>query len=102
MGVPLLVEARELSHRDGVLMIGAKTRAPSSRWQEIADGALLEWKADRGVSPSTIVEKARSLRGTMLVVDVDRLVDCVVGAGWSDPVVLFRWHGWTLLGAWHS
>jgi len=96
---PLLKAARERANRDGVLLVAAKTRFESSRWQEVADGALVEWKANHGVTPAEIIDKARSLRGTMLVVDAARLLDEISDAGWREPAVLFRWHAWVLIAA---
>jgi tRNA (cmo5U34)-methyltransferase len=96
----VLARARERSHRDGVLLVAAKTRLPDARWQEIGDGAVADWKAAHGVTPEEALVKARSLRGTLLLATLGRLLDDIAGAGWYAPTVLFRWHAWVLIGAW--
>jgi tRNA (cmo5U34)-methyltransferase len=97
---PVLAAARQRASRDGVLLVAAKTRLPDARWQEIGDGAVAEWKARHDVTPDEALAKARSLRGTMLLATLGRLLDDVTAAGWSNPAVLFRWHAWLLVGAW--
>jgi tRNA (cmo5U34)-methyltransferase len=98
--VPLLSAARLRSDRDGVLLVAAKTRLPDARWQEIGDAAVVEWKAGHAVAPEEVLSKARSLRGTMLLVTLGGLLDAVEEAGWRSSTVLFRWHQWVLVGAW--
>ena len=97
---PILAAARQRAARDGVLLVAAKTRLPDARWQEIGDGAVAEWKAVHDVTPGEALTKARSLRGTMLLATLGRLLDDVTAAGWFNPTVLFRWHAWVLVGAW--
>lgn len=86
----------------GCLLVAAKIRLPSGRWQEIADDALAEYKMSRGLTVEEIRAKAESLRGVMVVDAPYRLVAMIREAGWRDPVVLFRWQGWVLVGAWAS
>lgn len=100
--VPLLRRAHEAASDDGLLLIGAKTRLSDARWQEVADGALADWKDQHGVTPDEALVKARSLRGTMSVVATGRLFDVVTEAGWHSPALLFRWNAWVVLGAWAS
>ena len=100
--VPILTAARSRSSQDGLLIVGAKSRLSDARWQEIADGALADWKWRHGVTADEALDKARSLRGTMNVVTVGRLFDAITAAGWQQPAVIFRWHAWVLLGAWAS
>lgn len=96
----VLRRARYAAAQDGLLLIGAKTRLSDARWQEQADAATADWKAKHGVTPEEALIKARSLRGTMLMVSLDRLYREVEEAGWSAPVVLFRWYSWVVVGAW--
>jgi len=97
---PVLSAALERAAPDGVLLVGAKTRlARDARWQEVADGALADWKAERGVGADEYLTKARSLRGTMLVVSLGRLTETIEAAGWCSSAVLFRWHAWAVVGA---
>lgn len=92
--------ARNLAAPDGLLLVGAKTRLSDSRWQEQADAATSDWKATHGVTPQEALDKSRSLRGTMLVVSLDRLYRELETAGWHAPAVLFRWYSWVIVGAW--
>jgi tRNA (cmo5U34)-methyltransferase len=94
--------ARQHAAEDGLLIIGAKTRLSDARWQEIADGALADWKWSHGVTADEALAKARSLRGVMNVAPVGRLFDVATAAGWFSPAILYRWHAWVLLGAWAS
>lgn len=98
--VPLLDGARLRASRDGVILLAAKTRLPDARWQEIGDAAVAEWKAEHEVSPDEALAKARSLRGTMLLVTLGSVIDALDEAGWQSATVLFRWHQWVLVGAW--
>ncbi len=98
----VLAQARYAAATDGLLLVGAKTRLSDARWQEQADAATAEWKAAHGVTPAEALTKSRSLRGTMVVVSLDRLYSELESAGWHAPVVLFRWYSWVVIGAWAS
>lgn len=98
--VDLLADCRGRTNRDGAIIVAAKTRHVDSRWQQIADGALVDWKAEHDVRPDEIVDKARSLRGVMATPTTRRLADDLGAAGWSNPTTLFRWHTWIVVGAW--
>lgn len=96
----LLMRIREAAAPDGLLLVAAKTRLADARWQEQADAATADWKAGHGVSPDEALGKARSLRGTMLVVPLGRLYTELDRSGWHTPAVLFRWWSWVVIGAW--
>lgn len=96
----LLLSIRDRAATDGLLLVAAKTRLSDSRWQEQADAATAEWKAVHGVTADEALDKARSLRGTMLVVPLGRLYSELDRSGWCEPAVLFRWYSWVVVGAW--
>lgn len=98
----VLADARSAAATDGLLIVGAKTRLSDARWQEQADAATADWKAAHGVTAEEASAKARSLRGTMAVVSLNRLYSELESAGWHAPVVLFRWYSWVVIGAWAS
>jgi len=100
--VEVLKRARDRAADNGVILLGAKARHLDSRWQEIADGALADYKAAAGVTPQEIVAKARSLRGVLIPDTGESLAGHLVTAGWHAPTVIHRWHVWTLIGAWAS
>ncbi|MBF8186338.1 methyltransferase domain-containing protein [Nonomuraea sp. K274] len=94
--------ARAHSHDSGALIVAEKVRARDSRWAEIANDASHDVKAAHGISDSAIRAKARSLRGVLRPQSPQSLVDTIEAAGWQSPEVLFRWHSWTVVGAFAS
>lgn len=96
----VLAQAHACSAEDGLLIVAAKTRLSDARWQEQADAATADWKAEHGVTPQQALDKSRSLRGTMLLVPLSRLYREIESAGWHNPAVLFRWYSWVVVGAW--
>jgi tRNA (cmo5U34)-methyltransferase len=99
---PLLTTARQRSAPNGAILIAAKTRQTDPRWQEIADAALVDYKAAAGVSPEEISAKARSLRGVLIPDTLGEVTAQLTRAGWHAPAVIQTWHVWTLIGAWAS
>lgn len=99
---PLLTAARRSSLPTGALIVGAKTMHVDPRWQEIAVAALDDYKADAGVTPMQRAEKTKALRGTLHQATVGQLSADLTASGWHHPTVLWRWHVWTVLGAFAS
>ncbi len=95
----ILRAAHQAAHPDGILIVSAKTRLPDSRWQDIADGALIDWKAASGLDPETILTKAHALRGVMLQAPTDRITHHITSAGWTPPTILYQWHNWAILAS---
>lgn len=98
----LLARARSHSSPHGAILIAAKTRHGDTRWQEIADAALAEHKTRHGVTPDEQAAKTRSLRGVLIPDTPYEVATELRAVGWSNPTVLFRWHVWTVIGAWAS
>ena len=96
----VLHAARTRSAPTGCLIVAAKTRHPDPRFEEIAVAALDEYKADAGVDLDARAEKTRSLRGVLYQASPDWLVRDITAAGWHSPTLLWRWHVWSLFGAW--
>jgi tRNA (cmo5U34)-methyltransferase len=100
--LPLLARARERAAEHGAILIGAKTRHTDPRWQEIADAALVDYKATAGVTPEEITAKARSLRGVLIPDTAPTIGQQLAASGWHAPTVIQSWHTWVLIGAWAS
>lgn len=96
---PLLAALRARSAPSGVLLVAAKVRHPDARWQEVADGALADWKSAHGVTGDQQVAKTAALRGVLHADTTSALLGEVLAAGWASATVLFRWHAWVLIGA---
>lgn len=95
----VLADARDRARRGGSLIVAEKVVQPSALWQEIANEATWDYKAERGADADAIRSKARALRGVLVPLppgDVERLL---VEAGWSAPVPVWRWHNWGLWAA---
>lgn len=95
----VLAEMRDGAAESGALLIATKTRHSDSRWQEVAVGALDDYKAEAGVDAEERASKTRSLRGAMHPLDVELLTYDLIAAGWEDPTLIWRWHVWSIIGA---
>lgn len=98
----ILADLAERSAPTGALIVATKSRHLDVRWQDLAVSALDDYKAAAGVTPTEREAKTRALRGTMHPVSVDYLAAAIRSAGWVEPTVLWRWHVWTVLGAFRS
>lgn len=96
----VLAAARVRASGSGGILVASKVRVPASRFQEIADEMTMDWKSSKGAAPEEIVDKAKSLRGVMVLNTAHEIADQLSMAGWFEPTVLFRWNSWILLGAW--
>lgn len=94
-----LAGLRARSASTGYLLLATKTRYRDPVIEEIAVGALDDYKAEAGVDAAARAAKTASLRGTMYPADLVRLSDHVRAAGWSRPTLVWRWHSWALLVA---
>jgi tRNA (cmo5U34)-methyltransferase len=83
----------------GWLVVAEKVTQPSALWQEIANEATWDYKADRGVSAETIRAKARALRGVLRPLSSGEVEASMLDAGWRDVVPIWRWHCWGLWAA---
>ena len=97
--VPILREARLGAADNGVLLIAAKTIQPDSRFQAVAEAALDDYKDSKGVDPAERAAKTKALRGTQFTLSAEGYSRAIREAGWAKPVVLWRWHVWTVLAA---
>lgn len=97
--VPILREARLSAAPNGVLLVAAKTLMPDPRFQSVAESALDDYKDGQGVSPAERAAKTKSLRGTLHTMGTEVYARAIREAGWAKPVVLWRWHVWTVLAA---
>lgn len=97
--VKTLRAARAASSPTGALVIAEKTRSRDSRWAEVAADVSHDVKAAAGISGDAIRAKAAALRGVLHPYPHDQVLSLVTEAGWHSPEVLFRWHQWTLIGA---
>lgn len=95
----ILREARYCSAENGMLVVAAKTTHPDPRFEGIAIAALDDYKRESGVSAQERADKTRSLRGTMHSMPATAYARLIKDAGWSYPMVLWRWHFWTVFGA---
>lgn len=98
--VDLLRRARQRAADSGVILLATKVRQDDARWQEIADAALVDHKAEAGVTPEEVLAKARSLRGVLIPETVGSVAGQLLDAGWHAPCVVHAWHTWALIGAW--
>jgi tRNA (cmo5U34)-methyltransferase len=99
--VPQILQALKWNaSRSGALLIAAKTRHQESRWESIATGALDDYKAEMGVEPEERAAKTASLRGVLHAWSTDAIMADLRSAGWKQPTILWRWHVWTVIGAW--
>lgn len=94
-----LRHARERARSTGALVVAEKVRPVDSRWHEIAVDVSHDYKAAHGIDAEGIRAKARALRGVLVPHPQRTLIDLITEAGWHAPEVLFRWHCWTVVGA---
>jgi tRNA (cmo5U34)-methyltransferase len=97
--VDILREARYCAAENGVLLVAAKTIQPDTRFQSVAESALDDYKQEAGVGAEERATKTKSLRGTQHAVSSEGYARAIRDAGWAKPVVLWRWHVWTVLAA---
>jgi tRNA (cmo5U34)-methyltransferase len=97
--VDALTAARKAAGPTGALIVAEKVRCGDSRWAEIAHDVSHDWKAERGIGGDAIRAKARALRGVLVPGRVQALTNAVDEAGWAGTETLFRWHQWTVIGA---
>lgn len=100
--VTVLKDALFSSARHGAILIASKTRHADSRWEDVAIAALDDYKTEQGVTAEERAAKTRSLRGVMHTVTGQGLLEELTEAGWHNPVILWRWHVWTVVGAFAS
>lgn len=98
----ILHDARVRSKPTGCVLVAAKTRHADPRWEEVAVAALDDYKAETGVDPSERTAKAKSLRGMLYQASPTMIATDLTAAGWHQPTLLWRWHVWSLIGAWAS
>lgn len=97
---PLLTVAREAARPGSPIIVAAKTRFPDSRWETLAVAALTDYKAAAGVTAEEQAAKTRALRGRLTTQTVDEIRMDLTAAGWQSSEVLWKWHVWTVIGAW--
>lgn len=95
----VLTHARNASAPTGALIVAEKTRPRDPRWAEIANDVSHDFKARSGITGDQIRAKAAALRGVLNPYPADATIGLITAAGWTRPEVLFRWHTWTLIGA---
>lgn len=81
----------------GVLILAEKIELSTGIWQEIANEATWDHKANHGVLAEDIRLKARALRGVLqpgTASDLERQLEI---AGWGPPLQAYRWYNW---GVW--
>jgi tRNA (cmo5U34)-methyltransferase len=100
--ITVLANAHRASARTGCLLVAARTMHPDPRWESVGLAALDDYKANQGVTADERVAKTRSLRGVQGAWPVGAYREAIADAGWHEPTVLWRWHIWTVIGAWAS
>jgi tRNA (cmo5U34)-methyltransferase len=95
----VLRQIRAGSADSGVLLVATKTRHLDSRWEDVAVAALDDYKAEQGVDAEERAAKSRSLRGTMYPLTTATLINDLSVTGWTSPTLLWRWHIWSVVGA---
>jgi len=100
--VRILHDARVRSKPTGCVLVAAKTRHRRPRWEEVAVAALDEYKTDAGVTDPDRVAKTKALRGMLYQASPTWIARDLTAAGWHTPTLLWRWHVWSLIGAWAS
>jgi tRNA (cmo5U34)-methyltransferase len=98
----ILHDARTRSKPTGCMLVAAKTRHADPRWEEVAVAALDEYKTDAGVSQPDRAAKTKALRGMLYQASPTWIARDLTAAGWHNPTLLWRWHVWSLIGAWAS
>lgn len=99
---PILSEARLRASPNGCVLVAAKTQHPDPRWEQIAVAALDDYKSDQGVRPPERADKTKALRGVLHPVPPAQIARDLVASGWHSPTVLWKWHVWSIIGAWAS
>lgn len=95
--VRVLIEARRAARpTTGALIVAEKVLLPDGLWHEVANEATWDYKADAGIDADAIRRKARALRGVLVPQTVERTESEIVAAGWSEPVLLWRWYQWVV------
>jgi tRNA (cmo5U34)-methyltransferase len=96
--VRLLRAMREASRPEtGVLIVAEKIELDTGIWQEIANEATWDHKAQHGVDAEDIRLKARALRGVLRPGTAGDLKRQLEIAGWGTPLEAYRWYNW---GVW--
>lgn len=98
----ILHDARVRSKPTGCMLVAAKTRHADPRWEEVAVAALDEYKSDAGVNQPDRAAKTKALRGMLYQASPTWIARDLTAAGWHNPTLLWRWHVWSLIGAWAS
>ncbi len=97
--VAALRNARLCATETGALLVAEKVRPTDSRWAEIGNDVSHDYKASQGIPDKAIRAKARALRGVLQPYPSKTLTMMLDTTGWCSPEVLFRWHQWTVVGA---
>lgn len=95
----VLRAARAQANPGSWLVVAEKLVQPSALWQEIANEATWDYKAERGVDAETIRAKARALRGVLVPLSSGEIERLLEESGWSAAVPVWRWHNWGLWAA---
>lgn len=83
----------------GAIIVAEKVLLPGSIWQEVANEATWDHKAERGIDADTIRTKAKALRGVLVPRTPKQVEQEMKDAGWAQPVMLWRWYQWAVWAA---
>lgn len=98
----VLSGARDAAAPTGALLVAARTMHNDPRWENVGLAALDDYKSAQGVTADERATKTRSLRGVQGAWPVTTYREAIMDAGWHEPTVLWRWHIWSVIGAWAS
>lgn len=86
----------DLDHGGGFVFV-EKTRARSPFFQDIWNEEYWDFKLEQGLSESSVIGKAKTLRGQLRPVSVGEYESMLESAGFDreNVDIFFKWHPWT-------
>jgi tRNA (cmo5U34)-methyltransferase len=75
----------------GAFLLFEKVRAPDARFQDICTGIYTDFKLENGFSEAEIVNKARSLKGTLEPFSTNGNLDILRRAGFVDIMTVMKY-----------
>jgi tRNA (cmo5U34)-methyltransferase len=81
----------------GALLLAEKIEDPSGSANDIYNQLHWDYKAQKGLSPTEILNKAKSLRGVLNPSTLEDTMSALKEAGFSDIAIAFKWCNFVLI-----